>query len=86
MLQGSAVNAMNGLLLQLSQLSVIANELFTSVIQQSQQIQTRIQNISTKLKSVSEKLPQMEKYCYEKNSQLLYTNSSYILTYVIHCF
>jgi len=77
-LNGSTMNSLNGILHQLSTLSIVANELFQSVLDSSKETFTRITDISTRLKNVNEKLDTIESYAVQ-SSYTFYGNSSLVL-------
>jgi len=78
-LQGKAMNSLNGLLSQLSQISIIAQELFEEVLQNSKKTFDRMANIRNRADKIIEKLPVVENYVFN-NSQNFYKNGGYQLT------
>lgn len=80
-LQGSAQNSMNGLLFQLSSLSLVATELFNTVLSSSKDSLARVQNLSARVQVVKQKLPQLEEMVYSGiNKDLFYATRGYQLT------
>lgn len=73
-LQGVAMNSLAGLLLQLTTISNVANEIFSELLTASKETHQRILTLSNKVRSVHNSLPQNEQYLYQHNSQLLYTS------------
>jgi hypothetical protein len=73
------MNSLNGLLSQLSQISIIAHELFEEVLSNSKKTFDRMSNIKSRAEKIAEKLPVVENYILN-NSQNFYKNSSYVLS------
>jgi hypothetical protein len=73
------MNSYNGLLLQLSSISLIATELFDEILTNSKKTFDRISSISQRVSRIKEKIPEIESYV-EKNSNNFYQNSSMIIS------
>lgn len=79
-LQGSAANSLNGLLFQLSNLSLIATEMFDSILQTSRGTFERISKLTDRVQQMNSTLTNVEQYMIANNHKLLFTNNGYVLT------
>ncbi|KAL0490595.1 WAS protein family [Acrasis kona] len=76
-LQGSAMNSMNGMLFQLSSLSLIAREIFDGILAQSVETFERVNKLKERIQTASVKLTEAEEYTKNNNDKLLLTTSGY---------
>jgi hypothetical protein len=76
-LQGSAMNSMNGVLFQLSSLSLIAKELFDGIMDASKETFSRLSSLKERVIRANQKLNDIENYTYENNPRLLFKATGY---------
>ncbi len=79
-LQGAAANSLNGLLFQLSNLSLIATEMFDSILTTSRSTFDRISQLTNRVQHMNQTLTDVENYMSQNNHTLLFTNNGYVFT------
>lgn len=79
-LQGTNMSSLTGLMFQLSSLSLIAQEMFQSIMSSSEQTFNRISSLTSRLQNVNNQLQDIEHYMLTNNHNLLFNSLGYQFT------
>ena len=79
-LQGTSENSLTGLLYQLSTVSLIATELFNSILSSSQETFNRISSLTSRVQNVNNQINEIEQYMINNNHNHLYNTLGYQFT------